>query len=201
MRNAVKWTADLIAEIAKGGDKVKLRQSKYRTPGIKEALIKETRRKCAYCESFPLHVAFGDVEHVIPKSIDPAQSFSWNNLTLACGVCNTNKADKLGLLDPYSCNPDDEFEFAGPMIAHRRGRVEAENTKIEIDLNRIELLERRREAIDRIVDKLDRLAVSQDPRAKDLIRRAILNHETGMDREFSACVRAYVSAKEAAGEL
>ena len=43
--NSSQWTADLLAEIANGGDKVAYRASKYRHADIKAALKEETHRK------------------------------------------------------------------------------------------------------------------------------------------------------------
>src|SRR5262245_49620492 len=126
--NAANWTAELLAEMENGGDKIAYRAGKYRHPEIKDALKLETHRKCAYCESKPLHVTFGDIEHVIPKSEEPNLTFDWPNLTLACDVCNTNKGAKMGLLDPYHCEPEQEFEFHGPMMFHRAGHAAAELT-------------------------------------------------------------------------
>jgi hypothetical protein len=38
VRNAARWTQELLDEIARGGDQLALRQSKYRQPEIKDAL-------------------------------------------------------------------------------------------------------------------------------------------------------------------
>lgn len=156
MRNAARWTQELLAEIARGGDQLALRQSKYRQPEIKDALKDETKRKCAYCESKPLHVTHGDIEHVVPKAVAPQRAFDWANLTLACNVCNvcnTNKSDYENLLDPYASDPEDEFTFSGPMIFHVEGGLTAEYTKTTLKLNRADLLERRAERLDAINDK------------------------------------------------
>ena len=45
--------------------------SAYRAPEVKELLRHETAEKCAYCESKVLHVDYGDVEHLLPKSKFP----------------------------------------------------------------------------------------------------------------------------------
>jgi HNH endonuclease len=190
--NAAKWTSDLLAEIKAGGDKVELRKAKYRTPGIKDALKEETHRKCAYCESKPLHVTHGDIEHIVPKSEAPERTFDWQNLTLACDVCNTNKASKLGILDPYDCNPEEEFEFFGPMIFHRVGRTAAELTRIELDLNRTDLMERRGSVLQGLRDKFEKFELNPDAAARQLLRDAALAHETKPDREFAACARSFL---------
>jgi uncharacterized protein (TIGR02646 family) len=55
-------------------------------PYLKERL----GRYCSYCErAIPTQLA---VEHVSPKSIDPAKALDWNNFLLACANCNSTKA-------------------------------------------------------------------------------------------------------------
>lgn len=190
--NAAQWTKDLLEEIARGGDKIELRKAKYRTPGIKDTLKVETHKKCAYCESKPLHVTHGDIEHVVPKAEAPELTFDWDNLTLACDVCNTNKGSKTGLLDPYDCNPEEEFEFFGPMVLHRVGHHAAELTRIELDLNRADLLERRRDHLEKLRDKFEKYELNPDPDVRNLLRSAAAAHEMRDEREFAACVRTFL---------
>src|SRR4051812_42470652 len=96
-RNGGAWTRELLASIARGEKLSDVRARRYGHKEIKDALIAETHEKCAYCESKPLHVDFGDVEHIIPKSVERQRTYEWENLTLVCGRCNTNKGDKEGL--------------------------------------------------------------------------------------------------------
>ena len=47
---------------------------------------------CSYCERrFPGALA---VEHVSPKSLDPARKTDWSNFLLSCGNCNSCKGAK-----------------------------------------------------------------------------------------------------------
>jgi energy-coupling factor transporter ATP-binding protein EcfA2 len=55
------------------------------------ALIKETKGKCMYCESFISAVAPEHIEHYRPKAIYPQLTFDWANLGLACPWCNIKK--------------------------------------------------------------------------------------------------------------
>ncbi|MDP2125734.1 MAG: HNH endonuclease [Pseudohongiella sp.] len=48
-------------------------------------------RYCSYCER-PFLAALA-VEHVSPKSIDPARETDWNNFLMACPNCNSTKGD------------------------------------------------------------------------------------------------------------
>lgn len=49
-------------------------------------------RFCSYCErKIPVNLA---VEHVVPKSQNPALEKDWGNFLLACTNCNSHKRDK-----------------------------------------------------------------------------------------------------------
>src|SRR5437660_11067609 len=85
------WTRTLVEKGARGEEPSDGEKNRYRHPDIKQALIAETHGKCAYCESKLLHITYGDVEHIVPKSAKIELSFQWKNLTLACDRCNTNK--------------------------------------------------------------------------------------------------------------
>ncbi len=199
--NQAAWTAELLAALSNGGEATKTQWSRYNQPEIKDALKIETNRKCAYCESKPLHVSPGDIEHVIPKSIVPDQAFHWPNLTLACCNCNNGKRNKQDFIDPYTDDLSSEFEFDGPMINHHLGRARAERTKVELDLNRTDLMEKRRERIDGLMDKLERLNATTNPLDKAFLANVILTIETAADKEYAACTRAWVAKQKAKGHL
>ena len=91
VRNGPRWTHVLILRAQRGQRPKISESSRYRHPQIKDALIAETAGKCAYCESKLLHIAFGHIEHVAPKSRRPDLAFAWNNLTLSCELCNLQK--------------------------------------------------------------------------------------------------------------
>ena len=192
--NADKWAKELLAELAKGGDKVAYRKSKYNNPAIKAALFAETNGKCAYCESLPLHVTYGDIEHIVPKSVDPNLTFDWKNLTLACDVCNTKKADKEGLLDPYEDEPEDEFDFIGPMLLHRTGKAKAEITRTVLDLNRSHLLCQRAERIEALENRFRLIEQHPEPSERRLMLAATVEHEISAERGYSSCSRSYLRA-------
>lgn len=71
----------------------------YGHPEVKEALCQAQHGKCAFCESRITHVMYGDVEHYRPKGgftrrgtlMRPGYywlAYSWDNLLLACQLCN-----------------------------------------------------------------------------------------------------------------
>src|ERR1700722_9410453 len=92
VEKSTEWTNALLEKISKGEKPTDAESNRYRHAKIKQALLDETHGKCAYCESKLRHIAYGDIEHVVPKSVRPELSFDWQNLTLACDVCNTNKS-------------------------------------------------------------------------------------------------------------
>lgn len=191
-RNAGTWTAELVQCVEKGETPTKGMLDRYRNDEIKEALRKETHEKCAYCESKPLHVTYGDIEHITPKDQDPQLRYAWANLTLACDVCNTNKGKQGGLIDPYKDDPEREFAFLGPMlIALPDGN--GERTVDVLKLNRIQLIERRKERIENLMTQVYRLNETHDRERRAFLRAKIIEHETKSDREYAACARAIIA--------
>lgn len=79
----------------------KIDYAAYRDPSVRSALEKIFRGKCAYCESYVKHVAFGDIEHFRPKKKISTLSGSthgyywlgadWDNLLYSCELCNRKK--------------------------------------------------------------------------------------------------------------
>src|ERR1700677_4060556 len=87
-KNAIKWTKVLLDTVAAGKIPTETERPRYRHPQIKDTLVRETHGKCAYCESKLRHIHHGDVEHIMPKSLDLGKIVQWDNLTLACEKCN-----------------------------------------------------------------------------------------------------------------
>ena len=172
-RHAVKWTSVVLRKVAAGGTPTKAEKSRYNHQDIKQALIVETHRKCAYCESKLRHITYGDIEHVVPKSSDQSKWFSWPNLTLACDVCNTNKAKAPGegetFIDPYKVDPEEHFWQIGSMVYSRPGCDAAALTERLLDLNRPDLLERRSERISNLLRMLDVFERCKDQNLKQLL--------------------------------
>lgn len=186
-QNAHAWTIELLHKIDKGEDPGKYLLSRYSHPDIKAALLSETNGKCAYCESSIRHIAFGDIEHIIPKSVDPRLRFDWDNLTIACDVCNTKKSNAVGLVDPYRSDPEQAFEFAGPLIWADPGNAEAVLTEEQLDLNRQGLVERRIERIEFVRNLIGSAATKSIDIRAAMLRRA--NNEVQGDKPFSACAK------------
>lgn len=194
-RNGRAWTEELVRKIAAGEEPSTYLLSRYAHPEIKAALLAETSEKCAYCESPLRHAAYGDVEHIAPKALNPALRFQWTNLTIACDVCNTNKSNNAGIFDPYTSDPNEAFKFVGPLIWPRINDDCAMLTEAQLELNRPRLIERRSERL----EFLRNLVASAHQRPAD-VREAILrkaHSEVGNDKPFSGCTKAAIGALEA----
>lgn len=183
------WTKLVLDKLARGEKLTDTEKGKYRHPEIKAALRAETHEKCAYCESKITHVSFGDVEHVIPKKISPELWFVWDNLTLACEVCNNKKGTYDQLIDPYKQDPGNHFYFEGAVIAPRPGDETAHVTEITLELNRGELIEQRKKRRDYIYGLFEILVKSENPERKNILREFIEKDQTNAAREYAAMSR------------
>lgn len=65
----------------------------------RDDLIEHMGDYCSYCE-VALHDQV-DVEHVLPKSLNPSLAREWSNFLLACGTCNSIKGNNEVDLDDY----------------------------------------------------------------------------------------------------
>ncbi|TCR07236.1 HNH endonuclease [Neorhizobium sp. JUb45] len=185
--NGAAWLADLLAAGKNANDGLK---SKYRHVDIKRVLTLETNGKCAYCEAKLKHVHHGDVEHIYPKSLDPKKTFKWDNLTLACELCNQNKSNDdptaAQIIDPYITDPDDHIVFAGPVAGHC-GSIPGLSTIEIIGLNRPDLIEMRTEHAEKILLIFQQLADKTIPMAtRKAIYRNLKKRELSPVGAFSA---------------
>jgi uncharacterized protein (TIGR02646 family) len=201
-RHAAEWTAELLAAIQRGTNLSEARKRRYNTPGIKERLLTETHAKCAYCESKLTHVTYGDIEHITPKSSARERTYEWENLTIACDICNTNKGDQEGVIDPYQVDPETvHFRFMGPMVTIRGDSEPGKLTLTLLQLNRPPLMEIRKERIEDLGRRLREILKTQDEVTRTVLAKALINGETDASKEFAACARAFVHDKERDGEL
>ncbi|MXZ25090.1 MAG: hypothetical protein F4Y80_09550 [Caldilineaceae bacterium SB0665_bin_21] len=163
--NRDAWTAEYVNWLE---DREGNEPRRYADPDIRAALEAETHSKCAYCEGRFKHVAYGHVEHKLPKRKYPELVCAWENLTVACPVCNTNKGDfddpKCRLLDPHMDDVETMVVFVGS-LAHAEPGSRADKTISRISLNRPDLLLAREEvlkSLGRILDRLERFANMRD---------------------------------------
>lgn len=190
--NYDNWTNALLDRIAKGEKPTDAEKGKYRHPDVKEALVKETFGKCAYCESKIRHIAYGDIEHISPKSSDHKLTFLWSNLTLACDLCNTNKGVHT-VVDPYVDDPSEYFLFVGALIFGRPGNDKGRFTETQLELNRAELVEKRRDRLENIRNQLDIYMRTTDPDLKKVLRRDMEKNELSGVNEYAAFSRQFLT--------
>jgi uncharacterized protein (TIGR02646 family) len=77
-------------------------------PIIRELLLEEFQHQCAYCDS-TFEPSMGCIDHFYPKYLFPQKALQWNNLILACQVCNATKHDKF----PVDSNGNPLLIFPG----------------------------------------------------------------------------------------
>jgi uncharacterized protein (TIGR02646 family) len=177
VENGRDWTAEYLAarsawESPSSDANLKvLKQNKdlaerrYNQPEVKQVLTTMFHGKCAFCESAIAHIAYPHIEHYRPKDLEPQLCFDWNNLLLACSVCNGKqyKSNKFPLTDqgeailnPCEDDPDehlsficepDEFTALNMLTVVRSKSQRGEITIETLGLNRISLLKHRNEKL------------------------------------------------------
>lgn len=198
--NAAAWTQALLDAEAQGREPTKAEKSKYNEPTIKAALLGETNGKCAYCESKLRHIAYGDIEHILPKSSDKTRWFNWENLTVACDRCNTNKGEHEDVIDPYLVDPETHLIFMGALAFPRPGDDLAFTTERRLELNRDDLCERRSERLKSLIGMLDRIARVADQNVKEALMADFLE-EGEANKEYAAMAREVIRLARAKGVL
>ncbi len=171
--------------------------SAYKAAEVKVLLRTETADKCAYCESKIPHVDYGDVEHLLPKSVFPHLRYTYGNLTYACGVCNTRKGDfysaETPLLNPYEDHPGEHLIPIGPMVMRSPASDRGLLTEKKLALNRTELVERRMERLEAVATLVDQVARTENPVIRSVLVEQI-EKECRDDKEYAFVVRAFVAS-------
>ena len=181
--NAVAWTEEL-ARLQDAGEPCHNVERQYAHPCIRTALRREGYSKCMYCESRIRHVAYDNIEHFRPKGRQEYRdlTFEWENLGLACPVCNTNKgttfSEDFPFVDPYSEDPLEFIVPRGPMLIHRRGEERGKLTINVIRLNRKDLMEARHEKLRTIEVLLSSLDQATDSAITEGTKKAIIGELT-----------------------
>ena len=72
----------------------------------KKQLLKESKNKCAYCETPTTVVAYGDVEHFRPKSTYWWLAYCYENYLASCTICNQQyKSDNFSIVNAIMKGP------------------------------------------------------------------------------------------------
>lgn len=199
--NAIKWTTEYLDCLKANQTPSATIAHRYNHTDIKEALTIETHGKCAYCESKIKHIEFGDIEHILPKkkTCRPDLYVDWNNLTLACEVCNRiNKKDyydpQTPLINPYMDNPESYFLFVGTVISAKDNNERGFVTESILDLNRADLVLQRNERL----KSIDKLLFTWSQATSSTVKSVLageLKKECSPDKEYSAFVKHFLISK------
>lgn len=147
----------------------------YKPEELKNRLYTIYNKKCVYCEDTLLN-APKHIEHYRPKNIYYWLSYSWDNLLLCCGSCNSSKGVNFDTInekvkynnEPYSdihhlgnkydtleqpmlINPEKE-NVIDEIVFSRDAEISSQNDRVKYtietcNLNREELLELRIEIL------------------------------------------------------
>lgn len=176
----VTLTAELCHK-AEAGEPLSFERDIYGAQEVKQALRSAQHDKCCFCESKLGATQFGDVEHYRPKgsaqqsAVEPPvkgyywMAYAWENLYLACEVCNRrhkrslfpllnperrvtshHRAHELHVeqpifVDPGREDPSEFIEYRRELAIPVRGNARGAATIEALQLNRDALWERRRD--------------------------------------------------------
>lgn len=195
--NEEQWTQEYIAKKAGETSLPKASLTRYRHPRIKEQIVLDCKGKCAYCESQIDHAQPGDIEHIKPKAKFPEKIVEWENLTLVCKKCNSEKGDFFDanetLIDPTIEDPNLYIQFYGPMIMHTPGQNRGLVTISQLKLERPELFERRKESLKNLQPLIDLWAKETSGSTKSILELQIREH-CSEAKEYSFMNKCFVAA-------
>lgn len=197
--NKATWTTELLDYINRSEKVPEGVYSRYNHNEVKNSLRKECSNKCMYCESPVAHVSYEHIEHIQPKAKSkfPLLTYEWNNLGLACPICNMNKGDQydidLPFVNPYTEDPSLFFIALGYIIYHKAANRRGELTKRVLKLNRPELIERRSERLEAITRLIDKYHSETNLILKEAIKTEI-EIEIQPDKPYSLCAKSLYDA-------
>lgn len=184
------WTAKYVSDTPPGGAKF----APWRNSAIVKTLIDETHGKCAYCEAIIADVAPVHVEHIKPKSKRPELVVDWDNLTLVCPTCNSNKgayySEAAPLINPYVDDPERHLKFAGPAITGKPGDDLGQRTVAKLKLMRPALLLERAKRIQVLAERIDKWTRAVDPDEREIYEE-VIRDELSDESEFAGTLRAF----------
>ncbi len=81
----------------------------YKVGSVQKRLNEIYNLKCAYCEQKLLD-APKHIEHYRPKNVYYWLAYSWDNLLLSCGSCNSSKSDDFEIKNSVVVYDNESFE-------------------------------------------------------------------------------------------
>jgi uncharacterized protein (TIGR02646 family) len=191
--NAEIWTTEL--EGAVDDQAKKAVQKRYRNQEIRDALVAETQKKCAYCESIVGATDYSHIEHIFPKDTFVDGTFRWENLTISCPMCNGKKRNVAptanNFIHPYNDEPEQRIKFSGAIAHPRGGDLAAGNFIRWLDLNRTAILERRKDVFERVQSAFEAASRLQGE-ARVAFLWTSVSELTAPDSEFSQVAKCAV---------
>ncbi|RTL35126.1 MAG: hypothetical protein EKK48_29995 [Candidatus Melainabacteria bacterium] len=183
VRHKARWTEQVVRATNNKAARRYVTSIFTRHSEIKEAIVAEAFKKCVYCEIKMRGAHRGEIDHIVPLSVNRELAFEWTNLVLACTFCNGNKGSTVSplLINPTVDDPPDHLAFDGHYIRPRFGSLKGEFTRNELDLNRTDLIEKRQERLDSIIQTCLKISkeTEQDLRNSGLkcLRREVERHQ------------------------
>jgi len=200
-------------------------RSIYGDPTVKNALSTAQHGKCAFCEAKITHVQYGDVEHLRPKAgfrrggslVRPGYywlAYDWNNLLLACQICNQRHKrnafplvkgslrvrshlgsihkEKPKFIHPGEEDPTAEIGFRDHVPYPKNGSARGRATIHGLGLARRELMEVRADLLAKVRAIRDLLRIlppgPERQQAEEILRKAQQD-----EAEFAAMVRSFLA--------
>ncbi len=163
----------------------------------KAQLINSTSWKCMYCESNIAHITYWDIEHIKAKSIYSDLTYKWDNLWIACEVCNrTYKwVQDNNFINPYNEDPQNHLIFLSNILHWKQWSEKWDITISWIWLNRVELLERRKAKLDMIEKSIQACFRTTDNELKNNALSE-LKKESDSSKEFSLLIKTLFKLHE-----
>lgn len=185
------WTQQLLDEIDKNAnDATKVAEkfwNKYRKEDIKKALKEECFGKCMYCDTKIGVSDYEQIEHILPKKLNPELTYQWRNLGWACQKCNGLKKEN-EIINPYEEDFELKFKINISMWLTPK-RSDDYKTKFFIEVlqlnSRVDLVAKRCSicnGFENNLMKLKELIDNEDPNAKYFYKTLILEME--QDKEY-----------------
>ena len=112
----------------------------WNKPYIKDALLKMSHNKCAYCETnITIESKYLEIDHFHPKKQYPNEVVKWSNLLPTCKRCNGNKGEhdtkKFPIINPVKDDPKLHLYFKNYRICGKTELGELTVSKDVLYLN------------------------------------------------------------------
>ena len=168
--------------------------NRYNKADVRRALENMYAQLCCYCESRVGIAGYPSIEHRQPKKCYPEVTFDWNNLHLACQVCNSSKGAKWDVCYPILDSAQDTIlQHLGYRIGSggpkrwpksRRGETTIDHAK----LNRQKLLDVRTEIAHSALRVIAVLKNDSNSPAAEWIREQLQEQTAGQYGSLVSCL-------------